>query len=423
MNHREQTKENSSSSTHAAKTGIAHDPRDPKTWWMAYAAQRPARMPVMAPMAEHGQHLTGVSAKKLYADAACNVNLQAALAAYYCLDAVTGVGDTYNYEAEAMGQKMIYSETAMPTIDSRSPLIQLPEDLKKIKVPNWTSAGRIPFVLDLINLIGTMGAKTGKFCAPFSLAVNLRTYPQLIKDLRKNPEFAHDLFTFLVDEILTPYLQVQKQHCDISTATAPDAWASFPNVTPELSEKWVIPYAERLFKNCSKFGVTALVAGSCDYCEERVEKFNKEILFKCFDIQKRLAFDRPVVFLGMGRWHEYPLEPVVEYVEQYKKNNIRATIMATINARLLRDGPIEMIVKIIKRFIDVLGRDHNVVILMANVPADTPSRHIHAAVAAVHTYGQMPLAEDLDTIAFKIPERESFHEYVKTMSGGSEFIF
>ncbi len=55
--------------------------------------------------------------------------------------------------------------------------------------------------------------------------------------------------------------------------------------------------------------------------------------------------------------------------------------MATISARLLRDGPIEMIVKNIKRFIDVLGRDHNVVILMANVPADTPSRHIHAAVS------------------------------------------
>jgi hypothetical protein len=82
-----------------------------------------------------------------------------------------------------------------------------------------------------------------------------------------------------------------------------------------------------------------------------------------------------------------------------------------------------MIVENIKRFIDVLGRDHNVVILMANVPADTPSRHIHAAVAAVHTYGQPPLAEDLDTIAFQIPERESFHEYVKTMSGGSEVIF
>ncbi len=50
MNHGEQTKEDAPPITQAAKTGTAHDPRDPKTWWMAYAAEWPARIPVLAPV-------------------------------------------------------------------------------------------------------------------------------------------------------------------------------------------------------------------------------------------------------------------------------------------------------------------------------------------------------------------------------------
>jgi hypothetical protein len=60
---------------------------------------------------------------------------------------------------------------------------------------------------------------------------------------------------------------------------------------------------------------------------------------------------------------------------------------------------------------------------MSNVPADTPPRHIHAAVSAVHTYGRLPLAENLDAVEFKIPERECFSEYIHKMSGGSGLVF
>ena len=416
-------KKDSASATQDMNRAVQLNPHDPKTWWMAYAAQRPAWIPIMAPMAEHAQFLTSIPARQFYADAKTNVHTLAALAAYYGFDNAMGVGDTYNYEAEAMGQKMIYSENAMPTVDSRDPLIKKPEDLIKIKVPDWLNAGRIRSVLDLIRLNAEMGVPGGKFCAPFSLAVNIRTYPLLIKDLRKNPEFAHDFFTFLVDEILTSYLKVQKEHCAISAATAPDAWSAFPNLSPELAEKWVLPYAERLYNNCLGFGVRAVVAGSCDYCEERVEKFDKNILFKCFDIQKKLAFGMPMVLLGMGRWHEYPLEPVLEYLAQYKNNNIRAIVMAQINARLLRDGPEDRIIDLVKRLIDIFGRDYNLTVIMSNVPADTPPRHIHAAVSAVHTYGRLPLAENLDAVEFKIPERESFSEYIHKMSGGSGLVF
>jgi len=205
------------------KKGITLDPRDPKTWWMVYAAQKHSRIPIMALMSDHSMFLAGVPAKKFYSDAKTNVNTTAAVAAYYGFDSASGGGDTYNYEAEALGQKLIYSDNAMPTADFRDPLIKEHKDLKKLMAPDWLSAGRIRFILDVIKLNKVLGYKTGKFCAPFSLAVTLRSYPKLMKDLKKNPQFAHDLFTVLSDEILPSYLKLQKKYCGVSAATGADA--------------------------------------------------------------------------------------------------------------------------------------------------------------------------------------------------------
>lgn len=405
--------------TPKVRKGVQPDPADPRTWWMAGASAAQNPIPVMAQMYDHAMFLAGVPAQKFYSDAKTHIAAIAAVSAYYGLDAATGGGDTYNYEAEALGQKMIHSEHAMPDIDSREPLIREPGDLKKIKVPDWERAARIPFILEIIRMNAEMGFATGKFSAPFSLAVSLRTYPKLIRDLRKDPGFAHDLFSFLVDEVLTSYLKVQKKYCGIKAATGADAWAVFPNLTPDLTEQWVVPYAERLFKKCTDFGLITMAAGGGgDYCEERVEKFDKQILHRCFAIQQKLLLNTPMLILGMGRWHEYPLEPVAEYLQKYRDKGIRASIMANLNARLLRDGPPERIIAAVKRFIKVLGRAHNLAIVLANIPADTPPRHIHAAVAATRACGRLAPGADPDEIEVTVPERESLQEYIDTMSGG-----
>jgi hypothetical protein len=117
------------------------------------------------------------------------------------------------------------------------------------------------------------------------------------------------------------------------------------------------------------------------------------------------------IFLAMGRWHEYPLEAVRNYTEKFRKEGKSVSVTAGINARLLRDGPIEKIVDNVKRFIDAFGRDHSLSIFLSNVPADTPSEHIHAAVAATHTYGKLPIADNLDDIELEIPTKKSFKEW------------
>jgi uroporphyrinogen-III decarboxylase len=247
-------------------------------------------------------------------------------------------------------------------------------------------------------------------CAPFSLAVGLRSYPLLIRDMRKDPAFAHELFAWIVDEVLTSYAAALCRYAGINLLSPADAWSAFPNLTPDMMDEWVVPYVQRLQARLYPHGVCVMPC--CDYCEERLDKFDKQILWRCFDAQARAA-GAPAAFLGMGRWQEYPLEAVAEYVARKEAEGVAVAITAGVNAHLLRNGPVSAIIDNVKRFVDVLGRRTHLGIFLANIPADTAPKHVHAAVAAAHTYGRLPLAKDLDAVAFDVPQRETFDQFTK----------
>ncbi len=371
---------------------------------------------VLAQMHDHTMILAEVPAKKFYYDANAIVDAMADVTGYYDFDMFNPFADLYNYEIEAMGAKMIYGENSMPTIDFREPLIKNPEDLTKLKAKevDWRNDGRLPYVLGCIELSLEYGSNLGMFCSPFSMAVGMRSFPALIKDMRKRPQFAHELFTFITDDVLLPYLKVQNEVCDILIAVGADAWACVPNLSVKDMKEWVVPYNERLLEKAKKIGVMAMnVSG--DYCEERLEKFDANVLHGCFDVEIA-SQGAPSLFLGMGRWQDYPLEPVLDYLAKYREQGINASIIATLNARLIRDGPVEKIISAVKRIIDAFAREHSVQFLFGNLPADAPSDHIHAGIAAVHTYGRYPIADNLDDIELKIPKRESFKEWKQKIS-------
>ncbi len=369
------------------------------------------RLQIAVQCHDHTMRLAGISGKKFYTEIESNIEAGTLVAGYYGFDSIALGLDAYNIEIEALGGKMIYGENSMPTIDFREPLIKNPEDLKRLKKKriNFHKDGRFPFVFELMDRGCEYGFSTGFFCAPFSMAVGMMGYPALIKAMRKNPQFAHELFQFIVDDVLVPYIKVQNEYSGALMAVGADAWACIPNLSVKEMMEWVVPYNLRLSKKIKKFGVVAMnVSG--DYCEERLEKFDPEILHGSFDVQIA-STGAPALFLAMGRWHEYPMEAVRDYTAKYRKKGQKVTITAGVNARLLRDGPAEKIVDNIKRFIDAFARDHNLSIFLANIPADAPSDHIHAAVAAVKTYGKLPIADNLDIIEFELPHRESFNEW------------
>jgi uroporphyrinogen-III decarboxylase len=178
--------------------------------------------------------------------------------------------------------------------------------------------------------------------------------------------------------------------------------------------EWAVPYTRRLVEKAKEIGITAFCPDG-DYNEERPEKFNTEILHGAFDVQVA-AQGTPGIFLGMGRWHDFPLQAVLDYTARYRSQGIRVRISAAVNAPLLRNGPVEKIVDFIKRYIGTFAPDHEISMGIANIPADTNPDHIHATVSAIHTYGRKPIAGNLDEIEFELPKRESFHEWKKRQS-------
>lgn len=53
-------------------------------------------------------------------------------------------------------------------------------------------------------------------------------------------------------------------------------------------------------------------------------------------------------------------------------------------------------------------------LFLNNINADTPPEHVHALIAALDVYGEYPIPENFDSIEVKIPNRESFEEFLKT---------
>ena len=83
------------------------------------------------------------------------------------------------------------------------------------------------------------------------------------------------------------------------------------------------------------------------------------------------------------------------------------------DAALLHTGPVEAIVERIKSYIENFSRDGRCLIHLNQIPLATPSQHVHAAVAACHTYGRYPIAENLDDVQFEVPEGEDFSDFRK----------
>ena len=90
-------------------------------------------VPFMGPQIhDHAMTVARVPARKYYWDAELLVDTHLAVDRWYGFDSDTIVADAYNFEVEALGAKMIYSDNAMPTVDVSDPLIKEPADLDRI---------------------------------------------------------------------------------------------------------------------------------------------------------------------------------------------------------------------------------------------------------------------------------------------------
>lgn len=375
-------------------------------------------IPFMGPQIhDHAMTVARVPARKYYFDAPLLVDVQLAVERWYGFDTYTIIPDAYNFEVEALGAKMIYSDDAMPTVDTNVPLIKERADLDKIG-PLDPSKGRIPMGVELARLVCEKASgpfAMGFFCSPFSLICQAMGYPKTVRALKRDPAFAKELFDFTENQAIFPYLKAQSEQPGVKQSAGADAWAAFPNLTPELIQEWVFPSAKRLAERGKKELKMTVMAGlaAADYCEEDPAKFDKEIMFKCWSVARN-SFIMDVALSAMGRTQDWDMRWLQEFAVQHSKYGRKLPIYASLNGRFMRDSSLQQIVEKIKEWVDIMGRDGRLLFFIANVPADTPPVNVHTAVHAVHTLGRYPIARDLASIPIKPPSFKPFDEWLKS---------
>ncbi len=349
---------------------------------------------------DHSAHLAGIPSKRFFTDAYTFTRVQLLVTEYYQIDAPINFWDVYNVEAEALGQTVVYHPGGIPDTDRTRPLIKTPAELDHITPPDPYKSGRMPWVLQINKHYREMTGRLERvfFTAPFSLAVNIRGYENLVADMFERPSFVHRLFKFLCDDVLIPHLEVMRSEVGIPDLILDgrDAWASPPMITLDMMDEYVVAYTERLR---DKLGDRVISRGNWGDAKSRdPERFFAQKLQCC---PNSLSVLDPDLF-----------EVGPERVKTFA-NTHDVSVTAGVDAILLKDGPVEAIVERIKLYLDHMARDGRCLIHLNQIPADTPPVHIHAAVAACHAYGRLPIARNLDEIEFEIPQRESFAEFMR----------
>jgi uroporphyrinogen-III decarboxylase len=252
---------------------------------------------------------------------------------------------------------MKYFKNDLPAVDTGSPIIKEKEDLSKIKNINFTDNNRCRFVLDLIDLykenIG--GDFKPRFCAPFSLAVNIRGFNNLINDIYSDRKFVKELFKVINYEVLAPWISMQRKKLGDSSiiASGADAWVTIPNVNLMIMEDIIIPSYLELKDLIGNIYLS--IMGGARYLED-VTKF--------LDLQKVLnpflvkGFDPDTEMLGPEVFRDYACQ-----------NNM--DLLLGIDPNFILNFDLEEIIKRIRRYIDVgLSSDGKFTLYFNDIPAN-----------------------------------------------------
>jgi hypothetical protein len=352
---------------------------------------------------QQAQRLLGVPSSLAYYDAEVQLELTLLTAEYYGI-MPQYAWDKYNWEAEALGQKMLVHGYSIPDIDTREPLIRTAADIEKLRWPtsNPLDAGRYPIELQLSDLAVKYYPYqvTNILCvSSFSLACNLCGGSQFLAMPLEEPEFCHALLTKITDDIHTPLVKAIAERFPGITVSFADAWEVLPNVSESIMREFAWAYYDRLKENTKndKINLQWFVAYGEQYMKDPyaflVEKavkysymINDTNLEKCDpENYHRAAMDTGLMltaYIPSSVIQEKDKNRVIEYVRNMAKR--------------LRPG--------VQKFMWFLM-----------CPATSTEYDIKAAIEIVKAFSSNPFSspEDADKISVTLPEvQETFCDFV-----------
>ena len=338
---------------------------------MADAMRGPSpRIPVYAQMHEFVAEQCGIPRREFFRRPELLVAATLDVQARFGLDVPAITYDVYNIEAEALGQGIRWSDTGMPDIDRDAPLVRDRADLSRIRTPRFDSVDACGRVLAMHAAFRRLtGIEPGlSFCAPFTLATNLRGIEQFLLDIYTDPDFARDLLTRITEEVLAPWILYQQRHFPESARfNGVDATASPPIVSPAVLRDWVVPSILRLRTLC---GPGVFVA---NWVGEQLIERPEEML----DLKLLVG---PGSLLGQ--------DPDVEALgpELYKGYAVRhdVPLVLGVGAGFLAGARPEAVAERVRRYVEVGARGGRFALYLCNLGASTPPENLRAAVAAAH---------------------------------------
>jgi uroporphyrinogen decarboxylase len=372
---------------------------------------RPDRVPIILQPYTYAMAMHGLSSKKFFSEPEPFINASRNMAEYFAVDFWSPVFDFYNIELDALGQKLVWRENSEPDVDTRSPLVASEGDLDRLKPPVPGASGRMPYVLDAYRrYMDIMGVPPmGYACSPFTMAVLIRGYVNFLRDMRRNPSFAHRLLEFLSMEVVVPWIDKIVEVTDAAIVVMSDAWASAPNMTTPMVREFCLPYVEKIIRATNSAMRTVLDSGSWG---EKYVSDPREILDVKMDMMtpgNNLKSMRPFFLLVWNEDYEVVGIPKIRSYAEEKK----VCLMLNVRPNLIEEGPVDRIVETVAKLIREGAGKGKFELLINLVPVGTPVEHAHAAVAAIKQFGRYPIAPVIDPKSFRAPSFEPFDEWVR----------
>jgi uroporphyrinogen-III decarboxylase len=372
---------------------------------------RPDRVPIILQPYTYAMAMHGLSSKRFFSEPEPFINASRNMAEYFGVDFWSPVFDFYNIELDALGQKLIWRENSEPDVDTRSPLIASKDDLDRLKPPVPGKSGRMPYVLESYRrYMDIMGVPPmGYACSPFTMAVLLRGYVNFLRDMRRNPAFAHRLLEFLSMEVVVPWIDRIVEVTNAAIIVMSDAWASAPNMTTPMVREFCLPYVEKVIRATNSAMRTVLDSGSWGEKEVRDPREILDIKMDMMTPGNSFKSMRPFFLLVWNEDYEVVGIPKIRAYAEEKK----VCLMLNVRPDLIEEGPIDKIVETVAKLIREGAGKGGFELLINLVPVGTPVEHAHAAVAAIKQFGRYPIAGIIDPKSFKAPSFEPFDEWVR----------
>lgn len=362
---------------------------------------RPDRVPLILQPYTYAMAMHRLGSESFFREPRPFINASWNMATYFGVDFWSPVFDFYNIELEALGQQLIWRKNSEPDVDTTHPLIASRTDLDTLKPPRAGRDGRMPFVLDAYRrYMDVMGLPPMCYCcSPFTMAVLVRGYVNFLRDMKRDPDFAHRLMEFLSMEVVVPWVDKMVEVTDASIVVMSDAWASAPNMTTGLVREFCLPYVQKVTRATNLSMRTVLDSGSWG---EKDVKNPREIM----DIKMEMMTANP---LGALRpffllvWNEDYEAVGIEAVRQYADEK-KVCLMLNVRPDLLESGSREAIVRTVKAVIRESAGDGRLVLLINLVPVGTSIENVHTAIAAVKQFGTYPIGPGFDEMTFRPPD-------------------